>query len=115
VIGSAGMQAEAATLWKHLDARLKMYEFQNKKQMSSESVAQLLSTMLYYKRFFPYYTFNLVAGLDEEGACVPPPAARCASPAGPTAAQARAACTAMTPWAPLSECRTAWRAPRRRL
>eukprot|EP00198_Chlamydomonas_reinhardtii_P012892 XP_001702229.1 predicted protein [Chlamydomonas reinhardtii] len=28
---------------------------------------RLLSNTLYYKRFFPFYTFNLCAGLDEQG------------------------------------------------
>ena len=35
--------------------------------MSTQSIAQLASTVLYGKRFFPYYTFNIIGGLDEEG------------------------------------------------
>ena len=35
--------------------------------MDIASAAQLISTILYQKRFFPFYTFNLVAGIDEQG------------------------------------------------
>lgn len=45
------------------------YEHQHGKQMSTKAIAQMLSNTLYYKRFFPYYTFNLVAGLNEKGKC----------------------------------------------
>lgn len=44
-----------------------MYHHDHDKQLSVGAVAQMLSTILYYRRFFPYYTFNIVAGLDEEG------------------------------------------------
>ncbi len=67
VIASAGMQAEACTLHKVLDSRLTWYELQHSKKMSCTAVAQLLSNTLYYKRFFPYYAFNVLGGIDNEG------------------------------------------------
>jgi 20S proteasome subunit beta 6 len=60
------MQSDATTLHKTLKSRLTNYQFQHKKPMSTVAIAQMLSNMLYYRRFFPYYTFNLVAGLDDE-------------------------------------------------
>jgi len=35
--------------------------------MQPGSIAQLLSTLLYSRRFFPYYVYNVLAGLDENG------------------------------------------------
>jgi len=35
--------------------------------MQPNSIAQLLSTLLYSRRFFPYYVYNVLAGLDNNG------------------------------------------------
>eukprot|EP00386_Alphamonas_edax_P011869 GDKI01037310.1.p1 GENE.GDKI01037310.1~~GDKI01037310.1.p1 ORF type:complete len:274 (-),score=111.52 GDKI01037310.1:235-996(-) len=67
VIATAGMQSEMITLHKMLKYRVAMYEHEHRRQPSVEAIAQMLSTMLYYKRFFPYYTFNLIAGVDDNG------------------------------------------------
>eukprot|EP01098_Paradermamoeba_levis_P002030 TRINITY_DN1236_c0_g1_i1.p1 TRINITY_DN1236_c0_g1~~TRINITY_DN1236_c0_g1_i1.p1 ORF type:complete len:249 (-),score=72.56 TRINITY_DN1236_c0_g1_i1:40-717(-) len=67
VLVSSGMQADVATLHKVLISRLKWYEHQNGKTMSTPAIAQLLSNTLYYRRFFPYYAFNVLGGVDEEG------------------------------------------------
>ena len=44
-----------------------MFQHSHGKPMSCPATAQLLSNTLYHKRFFPFFTFNLCAGLDEEG------------------------------------------------
>lgn len=35
--------------------------------MTSGAIAAMLSTILYGRRFFPYYVYNIIGGLDEEG------------------------------------------------
>jgi len=67
VLGSCGFHGDVLALTKNVKTRLKMYEQEHSKLMNCNSIAQMLSTMLYYKRFFPYYTYNILAGLDGEG------------------------------------------------
>ena len=68
VLASAGMQADRATLHKNLGVRLQWYEYQNQGiKPGVRAIAQMLSNTLYMRRFFPFYTFNLLAGVDEDG------------------------------------------------
>jgi len=46
---------------------LQMYEHTHGKKMKASAIAAMLATMLYGRRFFPYYVYNVLAGLDEEG------------------------------------------------
>ena len=50
-----------------VQAKAVMFQHNHRKPISCPAMAQLLSNTLYYKRFFPYYTFNLCAGLDAQG------------------------------------------------
>jgi 20S proteasome subunit beta 6 len=61
------MLADQIALHKTLLTRIQWYQHQNNKQMSTPAIAQMLANILYYKRFFPYYTFNVLAGVDDQG------------------------------------------------
>ncbi|XP_062118402.1 proteasome subunit beta type-1-like [Humulus lupulus] len=67
MMASSGFQDDVRALQKQLDAKHLIYQHQHNKQMSCPAMAQLLSNTLYYKRFFPYYSFNVLGGLDNEG------------------------------------------------
>merc|ERR1719261_1635037 len=61
------MKSDAITLHKMMKIRITMYQHKHRREPSVTAIAQMLSTMLYHKRFFPYYTFNILAGVDDEG------------------------------------------------
>ncbi|KAJ3278188.1 Proteasome subunit beta type-1, partial [Blyttiomyces sp. JEL0837] len=66
-LATGGMHADSVALVKRLEQRLEWYYHKHEKQMSATALAQMLSTILYSKRFFPYYVWNTLGGLDENG------------------------------------------------
>jgi len=66
-LACTGFHGDVLTLVNILEARLKMYHHEHQHEMSTSAIAAMLSTMLYYRRFFPYYTYNLLAGIDDNG------------------------------------------------
>lgn len=67
VLASSGMQTDIAVLHKVLKIRLAQYRYSHRMDMSLEAVSQMLSTILYYRRFQPYYTFNVLGGIGSDG------------------------------------------------
>ena len=68
VVAAAGFQGDITTLMKVLKMRHVTYQHDHGRPMGAKAVAQLLMNTLYSRRFFPYYSFTIVAGLDDEGA-----------------------------------------------
>ncbi|ORX98201.1 Psmb1-prov protein [Basidiobolus meristosporus CBS 931.73] len=67
VIATNGFHADGLALVKRIKQRIEWYKHAHDKEMSIGAIAQMVSIILYSKRFFPYYTFILLGGLDEQG------------------------------------------------
>ena len=67
VLSVVGFAADGSALRDRLNAIVKIYKYQHGKDMSLKACAQRLATILYGKRFFPYYVQAILGGLDEEG------------------------------------------------
>jgi len=67
LLSVVGFAADGHALAERLDAIVKMYSYTHGKPMTVKACAQRLSTILYGKRFFPYYAYAILGGLDEDG------------------------------------------------
>jgi 20S proteasome subunit beta 6 len=43
------------------------YRHAHAKDMPIKAIARLIQTMLYAQRFFPYYVYNILSGIEEDG------------------------------------------------
>lgn len=51
-------------LTRHLS---QWYRHAHAKDMPLRAIARLIQTMLYARRFFPYYVYNILGGIEEDG------------------------------------------------
>jgi 20S proteasome subunit beta 6 len=50
-----------------LNAISKWYRHAHAKDMSLHAIARLIQSMLYQRRFFPYYVYNILGGIEDDG------------------------------------------------
>lgn len=65
-VGLAGLATDIQTLHQELQFRMGMYRLKEEREMSPKVFTHLLSTLLYEKRFGPYFIEPIVAGLDDK-------------------------------------------------
>lgn len=67
ILGLVGYAADGCALRDRLNNIVRMYKYQHGRAISIAACAQRLATILYSKRFFPYYVHAILGGLDESG------------------------------------------------
>eukprot|EP01041_Mallomonas_annulata_P010906 gene10906-22763_t len=67
LLAGPGCHSDHLELAKVLQHEARMYRWDNKKALSVDGFAHLLSNTLYSRRNFPYYSFCILAGLDPYG------------------------------------------------
>ncbi|KAF8821069.1 putative proteasome subunit beta type 1 [Cardiosporidium cionae] len=67
VIITSGQQSEIVTLHRILKVNIASYQFKHRKIPSLNAIHRMVVVILYQKRFFPFYAFNILAGIDGEG------------------------------------------------
>ncbi|KAL4075181.1 20S proteasome subunit [Scleroderma yunnanense] len=67
VLAVNGFAADGNMFVKKVKQRLEWYRHAHAKDMPLRSIARMIQTMLYGHRFFPYYVYNILGGIEEDG------------------------------------------------
>eukprot|EP00922_Rhytidocystis_sp_ex-Travisia-forbesii_P070600 GHVS01105435.1.p1 GENE.GHVS01105435.1~~GHVS01105435.1.p1 ORF type:complete len:206 (+),score=30.34 GHVS01105435.1:109-726(+) len=65
-VGLAGLATDVQTVSKYLKFRTNLYELREERAMPAAVVSNLIGSVLYSRRFAPYFVAPVVAGLDEK-------------------------------------------------
>jgi 20S proteasome subunit beta 3 len=67
MVGFSGLATDIQTVRNELEYRINLYQLSEERDMSPAVLSHMLSSLLYEKRFGPYYMEPVIAGLDEKG------------------------------------------------
>jgi proteasome beta subunit len=67
VLASAGLTSDYQMLVNRLKAQIKLYELNEKKDISVRALSKMISNTLYSRRMAPLYVQTIIVGSDDEG------------------------------------------------
>ena len=63
----AGLVSDFQVLTSMVKAYVKLFELEHERSITVQSLAKLMSGILYQRRIFPYFTDTILGGIDENG------------------------------------------------
>lgn len=67
IVGSAGVSGDYQMLSSYLTAESNLFKLENRRPITVKAAAQLLSNILFSRKFMPFLTQTLIGGLDQDG------------------------------------------------
>ncbi len=67
IVGSAGVSGDYQMLSSFLTAESSLFELENRRPITVNAAAQLLSNILFSRKYMPFLTQTLIGGVDEKG------------------------------------------------
>lgn len=67
VLASGGLTSDYQMLVNRLQAQIKLYEMDNKKDISVKVLAKMVANTLYSRRAAPLYVQTVIVGIDKDG------------------------------------------------